>query len=577
MRGGVDTRRNVCTQNHPSTCRPRSGVIRCLFAVLAAFALVGAIRAANASAHATAHATQQCDASSSAQRDPANPLDLPQAPGANPLTGAQFFVPGPAKGSAARAIAQLLGLNPETIPVDESWATFADKLAFGPLHDKLVADPSLARKVAQLSKIASQPEAQRISSYSWGGTPSGIFKQTQKILCDNLTADPGTIPIFNTYFLHPVLGGCPTPKQVRDYMPLFHSRVDAMAQGVGRHPAVFLLELDAIGSSSCVTKMGAMPEWEAELRYEMKAMQSLPHTVVYVEGGYSDSNSVGYTARILNAIGVNSIRGFFTNDTHEAWTSNEARWATAIAKKTHGRTSSSTPPTTAPVRCATTTGSTTATRTCATRPAAASGRSAPPSPAISTPMPGCGRIRPATAAGAAADLPAECSGRRAPRARPLGPTASSAPASPAVPTDKRATTREIGPDSGPFLPSAPAPKRSAHQDLADAPSRQHLRQARHYAGAPSSRRRWARGVAGRRVRLILAGTASARPPAHRLRAARGAYEDELRAWDIELVRRSSTPATRCRTGATMRGSSRWAGRWAPATASVLRGWRRRSV
>ncbi len=312
------------------------GVIRCLFAILAAFALVAATRTATASAHATAHVTQQCDASASGQRDPANPLDLPQAPGANPLTGAQFFVPGPAKGSAAGAIAQLLGLNPKTMPVDESWATFADKLAFGPLHDKLVADPTLARNVAQLSKIASQPEAQRISSYSWGGTPSGIFKQTQKILCDNLTADPGTVPIFNTYFLHPVLGGCPTPTQVRNYMPLFHSRVDAMAQGVGRHPAVFLLELDAIGSSSCVAKMGAMPDWEAALRYEMKAMQSLPHTVVYVEGGYSDSNSVGYTTRILKAIGVNSIRGFFTNDTHEAWTINEARWASAIAKKTHG-------------------------------------------------------------------------------------------------------------------------------------------------------------------------------------------------------------------------------------------------
>jgi hypothetical protein len=321
--------------SHPGRVRGARAIL-ILFAALAAVALVGALRAGNASARATAHATQQCDASSPAQRDAANPLDLPQAPGANPLTGAQFFVPGPARGSAAGAIAQLLGLDPKTMAVDESWASFAQRLAFGPLHDKLVSNPGLAHNVALLSTIAAQPEAQRISSYSWGGTPSGIFKQTQKILCDNLTADPGTVPIFNTYFLHPVLGGCPTPKQVRAYMPLFHSRVDAMAQAVGRHPAVFLLELDAIGSSSCVTKMGAMPDWETALRYEMKAMRALPHTVVYVEGGYSDSNSVSYTAKILNAIGVNSIRGFFTNDTHEAWTSNEARWATAIAKKTHG-------------------------------------------------------------------------------------------------------------------------------------------------------------------------------------------------------------------------------------------------
>ena len=43
----------------------------------------------------------------SAQRDASNPLALPVAPGANPLNGASFFVPGPAKGSAAGAIAQL--------------------------------------------------------------------------------------------------------------------------------------------------------------------------------------------------------------------------------------------------------------------------------------------------------------------------------------------------------------------------------------------------------------------------------------------------------------------------------------
>jgi endoglucanase len=65
-------------------------------------------------------------------------------------------------------------------------------------------------------------------------------------------------------------------------------------------------------------------------------MAALPHTVVYVEGGYSDSNSVGYTAKILNAIGVNKIRGFFTNDTHEAWTINEVRWATKVSHRTHG-------------------------------------------------------------------------------------------------------------------------------------------------------------------------------------------------------------------------------------------------
>jgi endoglucanase len=99
---------------------------------------------------------------------------------------------------------------------------------------------------------------------------------------------------------------------------------------------VYLLEVDAIGSSRCISKAGALPGWEADLRYEIDKLSALPHTVVYVEAGYSDSNSVGYTARVLNAVGVSKIRGFFTNDTHEAWTIDEVRWATAISGRTHG-------------------------------------------------------------------------------------------------------------------------------------------------------------------------------------------------------------------------------------------------
>ncbi len=284
-----------------------------------------------------AHAAgQQCGQPYPGKRDPSNPLDLPVAPGSNPLNGARFFVPGPAKGAAAGAIADLMGVNPKNLPVDLSWATFSQQLSNGGWAARLAANPGLAHQVAELSKIASEPEAQRLSSYSWGGGPGGIFKQAEKIFCSNMTADPGSIPIFNTYFMHPDLGGCPTPARVRRDNPVFRRRVNEMAAATDRRPAVFLLELDAIGSSSCVTRMGAMSAWEADLRYEINKMASLPHTVVYVEAGYSDSNGVRYTARILNAIGVNKIRGFFTNDTHEQWTINEVRWANRISRLTHG-------------------------------------------------------------------------------------------------------------------------------------------------------------------------------------------------------------------------------------------------
>jgi hypothetical protein len=313
--------------------------VRLALVALLALVAVGSARIATAGAHAPqAHAAfaQQCGQPYPAQRDRSNPLDLPVAPGADPLDGANFFVDGPAHGSAASTIARLLGLNPKSLPNAESWSSFQSDFASGQFRHTLDTKPGVAHEVAELSKIADEPEAQRFSIYSGGGGPGAIFGQVEKIFCKNMTADPGTIPIINTYFLHPALGGCPTPSQVTAYNPVFERRINEMAEATGRRPAVYLLELDAIGSSACIMKEGSMPEWEADLRYEIDKMQALPHTVVYVEAGYSDSNTPRYTARILNAIGITKIRGFFTNDTHLNWTINEVRWATKISELTHG-------------------------------------------------------------------------------------------------------------------------------------------------------------------------------------------------------------------------------------------------
>ncbi len=300
-----------------------------------AFAAISLMSAAPARS-AVPHGAQQCPEPYSNTRDPSNPLALPTAPGSDPLHGANFFVPGPRKGAAAGAIAQLVGLNPNTMPVDESWADFQQRLSNGSIAAKLAHDKGLAHQVAELSKIASQPDVQRISIYSMGGGPGAIFGQTQKILCSNATADPGSIVAFNTYFLHPTLGGCANASQIQAYMPTFKRQINEMAAAIDRRPALILAEIDALGSSACIARHGGLPAWEAALKYEVDAFEALPHTAVYVEGGYSDSNSVGYTAKALNAIGVNKIQGFFTNDTHNQWTINEIRWATKVAKRTHG-------------------------------------------------------------------------------------------------------------------------------------------------------------------------------------------------------------------------------------------------
>jgi endoglucanase len=339
---GAILRRAVISGSADRAGDLRTRTARLTLAVSFALGLALAIAAcalASRSPHrprARAALAQQCPEPYPARRDPSDPLDLRVAPGNDPLNGANFFVDGPAHGSAAGAIAHLLGLSPKRLPGDLSWAGFQRQFESGALAGRLASHPGLAHPVQELSKIASQPEAQRFSSFSEGGGPGKIFAQAQKIFCQNMSADPGSIPIINTYFLHASLGGCPTPAQVRAYNPVFHRRVDEMAAATGRRPAVYLLEVDALGSSRCVARQGAMPEWEADLRYEINKIRALPHTVVYVEGGYSDANSPRYTARILNAIGIRTIRGFFTNDTHENWTIREVRWANRVSRLTHG-------------------------------------------------------------------------------------------------------------------------------------------------------------------------------------------------------------------------------------------------
>jgi endoglucanase len=302
--------------------------------------------------------SQQCPDRYPAKRTPGNPLLLPHAPGSNPLRGAHFFVDGPRHGAAAGAIALLLpaarnggsggggGGRPgpgrpggrvaprtlEQFPENLSWATYKR-------HVNAVIKGkkgSAARNIRLLEKIADRPEAQRFSTGAGGGGPGDTYGQVQKIFCKNLTADPGSIPIISTYFLHPLAPGCQSKATFEAIGPKFRRQIDEVAEGTGNRPAVFLLEIDGLGSSRCIINSPARSVYEADLRYEISKISALPHAVVYMEGGYSDSNSPAYTAAVLNRIGIRKIRGFYTNDTHLQWTAKEAKWAQRVSAKTHG-------------------------------------------------------------------------------------------------------------------------------------------------------------------------------------------------------------------------------------------------
>jgi glycosyl hydrolase family 6 len=266
---------------------------------------------------------------------------LPTAPGADPLHGAHFFVDGPAHGAAAGAIARLLGLDPHGFADDYSWARFRRSLDSGRLHRRIEGHPILAYVVHQYEKIADQEETQNVSEYAMGGGVGAIYAQVRKVICNNMMADHAraTVPVLTTFFAYPFGAFCPTAQALTSWWPTFKRMIDEMASAIGRARAVILEEIDAIGTSHCLTG-AALTSWLAQLQYETAAFAKLPHAVSYLEAGYSDGNGPLTTARLLVRAGIERVRGFFTNDTHFVWSSTEIGWANRVARDvrriTHG-------------------------------------------------------------------------------------------------------------------------------------------------------------------------------------------------------------------------------------------------
>jgi endoglucanase len=306
---------------------------RCLPACVAiGIAVMLALELAPMSTAAARTRAGGCPTPYASTRDPANPLALPANPGSDPLHGARFYVAGPRSGMAARAIAKLVGLNPNRWA---SWPRFRRALNHGHVRRELKHNPRLAREVGLLEKIASQPTGVMISRYSGGGSPRAVYNVTRQYLCGAAKAAPRTVPIINTYFLYQA-GYCETRSEILAHRRRFQSEVSAMTRAIGRHPVVMLLEMDAIGSSHCMARNGGLADWEGDLRYEIDKVAVLPHTVVYVEGGYSDGAKPSYTARVLKAVHIQRIRGFYTNDTHINWTIKEIRWGEEVSRLVGG-------------------------------------------------------------------------------------------------------------------------------------------------------------------------------------------------------------------------------------------------
>ena len=203
-------------------------------------------------AGASASFTPQCADPFPAARTAHNPLMLtPAPPASNPLAGASFFVAGPAHGPAAARSRSCSGSIPARrrrgAPVLPGQRVVAQFAKYVSSHEAGVS-ATVQQQILELEKIASEPETERISRYSAGGTPAGIYSQAQKLFCHNFTADPGTIPVITTYFLHATLGGCPPRRR----SPATSRRSRPRSTRWRRRPAT-------APSSTCWSSMRSVP------------------------------------------------------------------------------------------------------------------------------------------------------------------------------------------------------------------------------------------------------------------------------------------------------------------------------
>jgi len=252
-----------------------------------------------------------------------------------------------------RSIPSLVALICALLPASAAAARFAtpDPLGFTPAPPptyplrgaRLLVDPSddLAGVVAsqirrsqpeaaqQLAAIADQPEAKRYGA--WKPHPGPVVA---KYLVKEEHLHPDEVPVLATYRLrHPPCGGV---SDSRAEAGSYEHWYDDFARGIGRHRAIVFYEIDAVITAGCLSRHG-LDVRVAEMRHAISALAALPHTVVYVDAGAADAQPPARVAHLLRRVGISKIQGFFTNATHQDWTSREIRYGQAISRRTGGR------------------------------------------------------------------------------------------------------------------------------------------------------------------------------------------------------------------------------------------------
>jgi endoglucanase len=183
-----------------------------------------------------------------------------------------------------------------------------------------------------LEFLAGQPGVHRF--YYWN-TPADPAHTVARFLESVEAGQPNTVVQLSTYSL--VHGHCGADTSSPRFIKRYQRWMQGLARGIGNFHVVMFLELDSLITTQCmVHDRTKIDDRLLELRDAVQTLETLPHTVVYIDAGAADAVSVDRTASLLRRADVTDAQGFFVNSTHFDWTTKEIAYGQAISHQLGG-------------------------------------------------------------------------------------------------------------------------------------------------------------------------------------------------------------------------------------------------
>lgn len=206
------------------------------------------------------------------------------------------------------------------------------KLWVDPESLSMLSASSLRKKEPEkaklLDRIAQQPQA------LWVGDWNRDVRRYLEVVLEKTNAD-GAAPIFVLYNVpgrdcgQHSKGGLKSSDEYRRW-------IRKVAEGVGQHKVVFVLEPDALGLlDKCLTpaeqdeRLGIL--WDA-----VKVLRQNPHAAVYLDAGHAHWAPAPIMAERLRRAGIEDAHGFALNTSNYVWDAENIAYGHALSKLVGG-------------------------------------------------------------------------------------------------------------------------------------------------------------------------------------------------------------------------------------------------